>query len=177
MANEADQNTAFLESTYCQCLKRAKLFLTTRPLITCPLYLEWSFFDAFFPLTSIHSSCLKFCSLRQALLISSHKSNQNKILLLSFLGISFCVKTLSQFICIIVFFTASSTRLSAPWGHRLYSFCLLFYLPHLWLSWFTIGFSSICVGLVRSDSIKIYFHFTSAYRKFALIFNSDNVFR
>lgn len=103
MANEADQNTAFLESMYCQCLKRAKLFLTTRPLITCPLYLEWSFFDAFFPLTSIHSSCLKFCSLRQALLISSPKSNQNKILLLSFLGISFCVKTLSQFICIVVF--------------------------------------------------------------------------
>lgn len=88
---------------YCQCLKHAKLFLISRPLITCPLYLEWSFFDAFFPLTSIHSSCLNCCFLRQALLISSPKSNQNKILLLSFLGISFYVKTLSQFICVIVF--------------------------------------------------------------------------
>lgn len=133
VVKKADQNPAFLESMYCQCLKQAKFFLTSRPLITCPFSLEWSFFDAFFTLTSRYPSCLKFCFLRQALLTSSPKSNQHKIQLLSFLSVSFYLKTLSQFICSIVFLLSPALDCLLPevTDYVEFIYCFIYHIQDL----------------------------------------------
>lgn len=145
--NKADGSPAFLERRCCQCLKHAKLFPTSRPLSMCPFYLEWSFLHAFLTLTPIHPPCLKFCFLRQGLLNYRPRSNRNKILLLSFLNVSVTfIPEHDDSLFVSLFFFL----LPPPLDHQLpevtdcIDFCLLLYLPHLRLSWFSVGFSGMC---------------------------------